>query len=84
MAKKFATPTSLAREAYPSCILFEERNGVYWLRGQDLARARHFLPIKSDGEAVGFDKATMSAHARRLNQKGIKVGILKDNAVRTL
>jgi hypothetical protein len=84
MVKKSATPTSLAREAYPSYILFDERDGVYWLRGQDLAQARRILPIKSNGESVGFDKATMSSHARRLNQKGTKVGVLKDNAVRTL
>jgi hypothetical protein len=84
MAKKAATATNLPREAYPSHILFEERDGIYWLRGQDLARARPILRINSDADAVGFDKATMSAYASRLNQKRIKVGILKDNAVRTL
>jgi hypothetical protein len=71
MAKKSATATSLPREAYPSHILFEERDGIYWLRGQDLARARPILRINSDADAVGFDKATMSAYASRLNQKRI-------------
>jgi hypothetical protein len=84
MAKKSATATILVREAYPSHLLFEERDGIYWLRGQDLALARNILPIKSDADSVGFDKATMSAYASKLNQKRIKVGILKDNAVRTL
>jgi hypothetical protein len=84
MAKKSATAKSLVREAYPSHLLFEERDGIYWLRGQDLALARNILPIKSDADAVGFNKATMSTYASRLNQKRIKVGILKDNAVRTL
>jgi hypothetical protein len=84
MAKKSATATSLVREAYPSHLLFEERDGIYWLRGQDLARARNILPIKSDADSVGFNKATMWAYASRLNQKRIKVGILKDNTVRTL
>ena len=84
MAKKSATATSLPREAYPSHILFEERDGIYWLRGQDLARARPILRINSDADAVGYNKATMWAYASRLNQKRIKVGILKGNAVRTL
>ena len=84
MARKSATPKGLAREAYPSHILFEERQGVYWLRGQDLVQARQVLPIRPDSASVGFDKVNMSVHAYRLNQKGLKVGILKDGAVRTL
>jgi hypothetical protein len=84
MARKSAKPTSLAREAYPAFILFEEGAGIYWLRGQDLAQVRDVLSIRSDAESIGFNKATMSAHARRLSQKRFKVGILKDNAVRTL
>lgn len=84
MARKSAAPKSLAREAYPSYILFEERGGIYWLRGPDLAQVRGILTIKSEAESVGFDKATMAAHARRLTQRRIKVGILKDNAIRTL
>ena len=84
MARKSAPPTNLAREAYPAYILFEERAGIYWLRGQDLARVRHVLMIKSDAESIGFADATMLAHARQLNLKRIKVGILKDNAVHIL
>jgi hypothetical protein len=84
MARKSANPTSLAREVYPAYILFEERAGIYWLRGQDLARVRDVLSIRPDSASVGFDKVNMSIHANRLNQKGFKVGILKDNAVRTL
>jgi hypothetical protein len=84
MARKSAASKGLAREAYPSCILFEELAGIYWLRGRDLARVRDTLSIRSDAESIGFDKATMLAHGRRLNQKRIKVGVLKDMTVRTL
>lgn len=84
MPKKPVTADRLARETYPSYILFEEQGGFYWLRAKDLARARTILPIKSAADSVGFDKATMSAFASKLNKKGIKVGILKGNAVRTI
>lgn len=84
MANKSGTSSKLAREAYPSHILFEEQAGFYWLRGKDLAHTRNILPIKSIADSVGFDQATVSAFAKQLNKKGIEVGILKGNAVRTL
>lgn len=86
MARKTAHPKPLVREAYPFHILFEEKDGIYWLRGHDLERAKQALPIKADPNAVsvGFPKSAMMGHARQLSRTGIKVGVLEGNAVRTV
>lgn len=84
MVKKSGDEASVARGAYPSYVLFEEQDGLWWLRGKDLSRAKRILDLEYTGDALGFESSVASEYARRLNKQGIKVGLLRGNTVRTL
>lgn len=74
----------IARGALPSCILFEENDGIYWLRGTDLERAKTLLGLRCDGKAVGFDRMTWLIHVEDLVKRRIAVAIRQGNWVRTV
>lgn len=74
----------IARGALPSHILFEEDDGVYWLRGTDLERAKTLLGLCYDSKAVGFDRVTWLIHVEDLAKRRIAVGIRQGNVVRTV
>jgi hypothetical protein len=81
-----ATSTSRARtiprKSLPSQILFDERDGIYWLRGEYLEQAGHLLGLRYEGVAVGFDYPTWSIYVRDLAQRKIAIGVLQGGEVR--
>ena len=73
---------SLVREAYPEHILFEKKEGVYYLRGKDLAQAKKVLGLEcEDNTALGFDNISLSVYLKQLLGKGLRVGIRQGNIV---
>jgi hypothetical protein len=77
-----ARPSSLPRSALPSVILFEERDGIYWLRGADLERAKKLLNLRVEGVAAGFDAITWSVYLHDLARQKVALGIRDGNTVR--
>ncbi len=85
MAATSARSAAIPRQAYPDHILFEERDGIYWLRGQDLERAKKALRLDCDGaKAVGFPSQMFSVYVEQLFQKRLRVGVLQGNTVRAI
>lgn len=75
----------LPRTAYPDAILFaEEQEGIWWLRGKDLARAKRILGFYCGEESVGFDGETAGYYIKALLEQGEQVGILRGNTVQPL
>ncbi len=72
---------SLVREAYPEHILFEKKEGVYYLRGKDLAQVRKVLGLECDGTTVGFDDIGLSVYLKQLLGRGLQVGIRQGDTV---
>ena len=76
---------SLVREAYPkNMLLFEEQDGIYWLRGKDLARAKKLVGFCCEEQSMGLDGESAGYCIKALLEQGEKVGILKGNTVRPL
>lgn len=55
------------------CIMFEERDGSYWLSGADLKLATSLLSLATDAERVGFDSQTVTIYFKILSQKRIRL-----------
>lgn len=84
MATTSTSTPPIARGALPSHILFEEYDGIYWLRGTDLERAKKLLGLRCDGKAMGFDRITWLIYVEQLAKQRIAVGIRQGNVVRTV
>jgi hypothetical protein len=84
MAATSTSSRSIARGALPSCILFEEQDGIFWLRGPDLERVKKLLGLRVDGDAAGFDHITSSTYVDELSKQRVAVGIRQGNLVRTI
>lgn len=84
MATTSTTTRPIARGALPSHILFEEDDGIYWLRGTDLERAKKLLGLRCDGNAVGFDRVDWLIYVGDLSKQRIAVGIRQGNVVRSV
>ncbi len=84
MAPSSTSSQPLARGALPSHILFEEQDGIYWLRGSDLERAKRLLGLRVEGTAAGFDRLSWSIYVGELSKQKIAVGIRQGNVVRTV
>jgi len=65
-------------------ILFQEQDAIYWLRGQDFARAKTLLGLCSDARAIGFDRTTWLIYAEDLARQGATIGVVQDQLVRML
>ncbi len=85
MGTASARSAASLRQAYPDYILFEERDGIFWLRGQDLERAKKALRLDCDGaKAVGFPSQLVLVCIDQLLHKRLQVGVLCGNTVRTV
>lgn len=71
----------MARRAAPSAILFEEQDDLYWLRGDDLQRAKEPLGLRCDSASAGFDRITWSAYVADLAKKRIPIGLMRGNTI---
>lgn len=78
-------PTSLlARDAWPDGVLFEERDGLWWLDGESLVSFQSLTGQRFDCERVGFDKRDAFAYVEALIRKGVRVGVRRGQEVRML
>ena len=84
MATTSTSTRSIARAALPSHILFEEQDGIYWLRGTDLERSKKLLGLRVDGNVAGFDRLTWCIYVGDLAKQRIPVGLRQGNIVRTV
>lgn len=85
-AEQAKSPIPNSSTTGPRCpdILFAEEEGIYWLRGDNLARAKNTLGLASDQKAVGFDGQTVKLHIDDLTEQGVTVGIIRGNTLRTI
>lgn len=67
-----------------SCVLFEERDGIYWLRGADVQRAHAVLGLACDGTALGFDPEIAAIYANQFLKRHFKVAVQRGTTVRFL
>ncbi len=65
----------------PNSVLFEEREGLFWLRGNDLDRAKVLLGLRCDSPAVGFDLMTWSIHVAELAKKRVPMELLIEDTI---
>ncbi len=75
---------STTRRSLPSAILFEEQDGLFWLRGQHLDRARSPLGLRCESPSVGFDRLTWSAYVANLASKRIPIGVARGSTISTV
>jgi hypothetical protein len=84
MANARSGARGVSWEAYPSHVLFEERDGIFWLRGANLERARKVFCLSSGPRAVGFDRETAAWSISHLLNQHVKVGIIQNGIVRII
>jgi hypothetical protein len=65
-------------------VIFDKRDGLYWLSGSNLAFVKEALRRDWQGEAVGFDYATASWHARGLLERHVRVMYRDGDSIQTL
>ena len=70
-----------ARKDYPSHLIFEEVDGIFWLKGNDLERASKLLDLGDCDRPVGFEGATLSGYLEVLADKGVKVAFLRGSTI---
>lgn len=75
---------TLTKGDYPDAVLFDERDGLYWLESLNLIRFEETTGAHFDCERVGFDTCEAMAHVVRLLERGIKVGLRQGDRVRML
>lgn len=69
---------------YPEAVIFEERDGFFWVGERDFPRIEESRGARYDCSAVGFDKQEAMAHALALMARGLKVGLRRGDTVRML
>jgi len=71
-----APPSGEIWRRSPGTVIFEERDGLLWLRGKDLDRAKSLLGLRCDSPAVGFDPMTWSIHVAQLAKKRVPMELV--------
>ncbi len=59
---------------YKNTILFQQIDGILYVRGEQLKRMCSLLNISCDGEVMGLDQGTCFLYFKELARKGIPVG----------
>jgi hypothetical protein len=72
------------RRSSPAAIVFEEKDGLYWLRGEHLARAKGALGLRCETPAVGFDRLNWSVYVADLSKKRLPIHVVRDNMLFTV
>lgn len=69
---------------YPDAVVFEERDGIYWLGQRDLRLIEAAIGVQYGAVRVGFDRDGAVAQALSLMNRGLKVGLRRGATIRML
>lgn len=74
----------LQHQDYPKAVVFEERDGIYWLSPDDVCLVQEASGRDFGGITIGFDKHEAMVQALGLMKRGIQVGLRRGDAIRML
>lgn len=76
--------TSSTRQADVPKIVFSDEDGIFWLRGDNLARAKKVLDLCPEQGPFGLDAETIKLYIDELIEQGVSVGISCGSKVWTI